>query len=200
MNADRRVIRRNISQEDDGVTAIEFAIVAPVFIMILMAIIELGYYTYVSAVLRGAVEQAARDSALESGVGNANKIDELVTKAVHDVNAGARLDFSRKSYDAFDQVGNAEPFDDLNHNGLRDAGECFTDFNGNGVWDSDTGVTGQGAAAQIVSYTVVARYTPLFPVTRLLGMDGLVTLTLNTQLINQPYALYDKPPPAVVCS
>ncbi|MFN3516859.1 MAG: TadE/TadG family type IV pilus assembly protein, partial [Novosphingobium sp.] len=55
-----------IGQDEAGVSAVEFTLVAPVFLSLVIGIFDLGQMAYGISVTNGAVEKAARDSALES--------------------------------------------------------------------------------------------------------------------------------------
>lgn len=192
-------LRRKLVRQVDGVSAIEFAIVAPVLICIIMAIIELSYYAYATSVLRGSVAEAGRNSALESGAGGSATIDAKVTSDFHAVSPQATLSFARKAYDSYGNVGKAEPYSDDNGNGNHDADECFTDINNNGSWDADQGVDGQGGATRVVEYTATARYYRLFPLTSWFGMNEYMTVSASSQLVNQPYAMAESALPKVIC-
>ncbi|MBN8850192.1 MAG: pilus assembly protein, partial [Sphingomonas sp.] len=93
-----------------------------------------------------------------------------------------------------------EPFVDSNHNGVRDAGECFTDINGNGVWDSDPGANGQGGASDVTMYTMTATYPRLFPIAKMVGWSSKLTISAMTFLKNQPYATQIQKTQATICT
>jgi len=170
-----------------GNTIIEFAIIAPVMMMLLMGLGDLLYQTYAQAILNGAVQKAARDSGIEGGSTNSTTIDGRVEIAVKKMAKNATFTTTRKSYDSFTKVA-PERFTDADRDGVYDAGECFVDQNGNRTWDADPGRTGQGGASAITLYTVVATYPRLFPVARIFGASANQTITAKTLLKNQPYA------------
>lgn len=177
-----------LRRHESGATVVEFALVAPVALLLIMGTLELGYQQYVAAVLNGAMDQAGRNSGLESGAGSAALIDAEVQNRVRDVVPGARFTFNRRAYADFRSVGRPEQFtDNIIVNGVRDPGECFIDSNGNGRWDSMRGNDGQGSAAQVVQYKVDVTYGRLFPLYAWLGWDNEVVLNSSTTLVNQPY-------------
>ena len=61
-----RAVLRQCRADRRGVTIVEFAMAAPVLIILLLGIFDLAQMAYVSAALHGAVQRAARDSAIES--------------------------------------------------------------------------------------------------------------------------------------
>ena len=140
-----RFIHR-LARERRGVTIVEFAIVAPVMLLLLFGLSDLLYRGYVQAILSGAVQKAGRDSTIEGGGQNAAALDAAVAAIVRNVAPRATFSSTRRSYAKFSNAA-PEPFVDSNGNGIRDPGECFTDINGNGVWDADPGITGQGGAS-----------------------------------------------------
>ncbi len=52
--------RRTLLKDESGVTAVEFALVAPPFLLLLLGIIELGLTLFTQTVLDGAARDAAR--------------------------------------------------------------------------------------------------------------------------------------------
>lgn len=168
-----------------GVTVIEFALVVPVLLLIIMGMSELAYQIYVQSVLSGAVEKAGRDSGLETYVGNGAALDAKLEAQIHAASPSAQIAETRSSFGNFASVG-AEPYVDANKNGQYDKGESFTDVNCNGVWDA-YGVAGQGGANDVAVYNVTVKYSRLFPILSSLGLANPVTLTSQTILKNQPY-------------
>lgn len=173
--------------EDRATAAIEFALTAPVFLLVLMGIFDFGMQLYAKSVLSGAVNRAARDAALEGNNASQVAIDGAVTSNVRTVFQDATLTYTRRSYDDFSGVSKPEPLTDTNSNGTRDPGECFTDVNGNGSWDTDRGNDGQGGGDEVVLYTAQMQLTRLFPAWKMLGQPQVATIRATTVLRNQPF-------------
>lgn len=195
----RRLLPR-LARDRRGATVIEFAIVLPVMLVLMMGMMELGYQAYVQSVITGAVQKAGRDSGIQ-GATQAT-IDAKVLSQVRAVAPSANFASgspTRLSYTSFSAVA-PEPFVDTNGNGTRQAGECYTDVNGNGQWDADAGRSGQGGANDVTVYTVQITYSRIFPVVKLLGWAGTATLSASTTLMNQPYATQNVPSPATICT
>jgi Flp pilus assembly protein TadG len=179
----------NLRSDDHGATAVEFAIVAPVLLLMLMGFFDLAHTAYARSVLQGAMQMAARNSTLESGLTSQSTIDDYVEdQLTFVVGSSATFDSTRKSYSDFSKVGTAERYTDTAPvNGRYDPGECFEDVNANGRWDSDLGKAGQGGAQDAVLYTMTVTYNRLFPMASLLGWSSQQSISASTVLRNQPY-------------
>lgn len=182
-------ILQRVRADRRGVTALEFAMIVPVMLAMIMGLGELMYQAYAQSILEGAIQKAGRDSSLQGGADNAATIDQSVLDMVKTIAPGASFASTptRKNYDTFAAM-KPEPFTDTNGNGVRDTKECFDDINGNGSYDTDPGVTGQGGANDVTLYTVQVSYPRLFPVASFFGASATQTITAKTFLKNQPYA------------
>lgn len=190
-----------VVRDTRGVAATEFALLAPVLLLLLMGLFDLCYRSYAQAMLTGAVQAAARKAGLE---GNASTtataaLDDAVVSQMRVIAPGLRWVSSRKSYHKFGDVA-AEPFDDTNKNKRYDVGECYTDINDNKQWDADPGATGQGGASDITIYTMQITYPRLFPLAGLMGLPSEDTVTAKTTLKNQPYDSPATATPATICT
>jgi len=169
-----------------GASAVEFALVAPVMLMLMMQIFNLGQMIYGKVLLGGAVEQAARTSALETA--NTSAADAQVRAIVGRVLAGATITGTRSSYFDFADIGRPERWNDVNGDGNCSSGESYVDENRSGGWERDVGATGNGGAGDVVIYTVTAAYDPLFRVPFAPGSWRRTTLRAVAVRKNQPYA------------
>lgn len=182
---------RELRGDSAGVTVVEFALIAPVLIVMLMATYDLGYQLYASSVLQGAIQKVGRDSTIEGAANSTTALDQKVTDQVKMVVPNATMSFSRKAYASFSAVGRPEDFNDVNNNGKCDNGETYEDINGNNKWDTDRGKIGQGGAKDAVLYTVTVTYPRPLAVAKLLGFSNDITLKTETVLRNQPYTTQD---------
>ncbi len=172
-----------------GATVVEFALILPVFLLVIVGCLDIGQMVYGIGVLDGAVEKAARDSTLETG--NTANADAQVEDVIGRVLPGARLTSKRESYYAFSDIDRPERWNDANNDGDCSTGETYVDENSNGSWDRDIGESGNGGANDVVVYKVTVRYDPVFAM-------SLVPLDWNTREIsstavhrNQPFALQE---------
>jgi hypothetical protein len=163
-----------------------------------MGALQLSIDVYINSVLKGAVQEAGRNSGLESAQAGQSAIDQYVAKQVNAVLPSAQMQFTRKSYQAFSEVGKPEEFIDANDNDAYDPDECFYDENANSVWD-DGAITGQGGARDVVVYTATVEYNELLPLKALLGLGNERKLSASTTLMNQPFATQQVRPTVQVC-
>ncbi len=189
-------------RDERGLSTIEFAILAPTLMVMLMATFDLSHTAYVHTVLEGELNKAGRDATLVGGasVSATTSLDNRVRTRVNNVVSGGTWTFSHKRYPSFTRAGQAENFTDGNNNGVRDAGECFQDENGNLSWDSDGGTNGQGAADDIVVYKAKVVYPRLFPLYGMLGWSQNQTIEGTTVLRNQPYGQGSTYQVTVICT
>jgi len=174
-------------RDQTGGPAAEFAIVLPVALTMVLGFGDLLYQGYMQSVLTGEVQKAGRDSTIQGNATQSTQIDQKVIDAVKAIAPRATFASTRENYDNYSEVG-PEPFTDTNHNGIRDAGECYSDVNGNAQWDADPGMAGQGGANDVTVYTMTVTYPRLFPFAWLIGWSASQTIKATTILKNQPYA------------
>jgi Flp pilus assembly pilin Flp len=184
---------------EDGTTLVEFGLIAPALIVMLMGSFDAGHGMYVRAVLNGALQEAGRASSLEGAyrTSNTQSIDAKVEEIVREVAPGAEVKPVRRYYKTFSEAAAAEAEEwtdndpdgagPLLPNGICDDNESYLDENSNDTWDADGGSEGTGDSKDVVILTVTIKYQRLFPVHRLLGLSDEVTVISDTILANQPY-------------
>ena len=173
-----------------GATLVEFALVAPVFLVFLMGMFDAGYQLYIKSMLSGEMSRAARSSGLETSTDATKQaaLDDRVRSAMRRFSASSNVTFTRTAYHSYARAqSKAEIFSDGNGNGKCDNSEVFQDENHNGQWDADAGFTGQGSAQDAVIYSAQIQYPRIFPVAGLIGLGSEATVTAKTVLRNQPY-------------
>ncbi len=189
---------KNLRQDERGATLVEFAIVAMPLIIMMMAMLGLGFRQYISIQLAGAIDQSARQVTVGTTTTVAT-IKASVTSQIRAILPGATVNVVPSSYDAFSKVGKPEPITtDTAPIGVYNKGDCFEDENGNGVWDADSGLNGTGGSDDIVYYTATVTYPEIVPMRKLLGWSATETVTATAMMKNQPYA--SQADPAVICS
>ena len=57
-------IARRFGRDTRGATIVEFALISPVMCLLLLGLIDLGYRTYVTSVVQGAIQEAARTATV----------------------------------------------------------------------------------------------------------------------------------------
>lgn len=187
----KRDLLTRLREGEEGVTAVEFALVAPMLLLLMMGIIETGLIMFTQNVMEGATFSASRlgkTGYTESDTTREDLIIQQLTRRAGTLINPSEIQIDAVSYAQFDQIGDPEPFIDANGNGTRDNGENYTDSNGNGQYDEDMGIEGLGNAGEVVVYTVSYPwhiYTPM--VGRFFGSDGTIDLTARTVVQNEPY-------------
>lgn len=189
---------RRLRSEQRGATLVEFALVATPMIVMMMGMFDLGFREYVTIQLQAALDQSARQVTIGTTTTLAT-ITASVTTQVRTILPGATVAVVASSYDTFSYVGKPEPITtDTAPVGSYNTGDCFTDLNGNGAWDSDSGLSGTGGSDDIVYYTATVTYPQLLPMKQLLGWSATETVKSTTMMKNQPYA--SQADPATVCT
>ena len=177
---------RRLRRDSKAVTIVEFAMVAPVMLLLLLGLFDLGYRSYASSVLQGALHDAARMATV--GGHTMTEIDTLVKQRLSNFAARATTTTEAASYFQFSGVsqpelivGDTTPLNTYNN------GDCFEDANGNNSYDTDRGAGGTGNSDDIVRYRVTITFPRVFPLGVLMGWPNTQTLTSETVLRNQPY-------------
>jgi hypothetical protein len=182
-----RGLLRRLGRNDQGNAIVEFALTAPLFLLVVMGIFDFTWQIYAMNTLQGVVNNSARAATLEGNALNQTVLDNMVENQVLNVFPQGDVSFKRKAYDSYSEVGDPEAFTDQNGNGRYDSGECFEDVNGNGNWDADRGQNGNGGAEDVVVYTATVKVTRVLPIWKMLGQSQQVSLNATTVLRNQPY-------------
>ena len=192
--------RTSLARDERGATAVEFALIAPALLMVLLGVFDAGYNLYTASVLDGAAQKAARDSSLEGAEAKGLAIDDRVVDAVHNVVPRAKVTFDRRAYRDYSDIHRPEDYPDVDKDGACDNNEPFEDINGNGIWDSDRGTETMGGARDAVLYTITVSYPRAFPLMHLLGLPETVTSQSRTVLRNQPYGTQNQAVSVGQCS
>ena len=178
-----------------GAALMEFALVLPLMLLLILGGLEIGHTFYVKSILVGQLQKAARDMSLEDA-GSASTVTAIqsrVTDAVHQVIAGAAVTFDIRSFHDYKNAAHrAEEFGDADHDGMCNNGETFVDSNGNGSWDADGSKDGRGGAKDVVMMTASVSY-PRLGLGHFFGADPDVNLSATTLLRNQPSSTQSQP-------
>lgn len=180
-----------LARDERGASVIEFAVAAPVLILLLIGIYDMAHTAYLTSVLNGAMQEAARSDGLETA--DEARADAFVSGIVKTVAPGADLKFKRRSYYDFADIKRPEAWNDKNANGKCDNGETFTDENRSGKWEDDVGTLTNGTANDVVLYTVEVTYQPPF-INPFMGPTAGNFRKMYASAIrkNQPFKLQEK--------
>jgi Flp pilus assembly protein TadG len=177
---------------DSGATAMELALMTPVFMALITGIMELAMILFVAALMEGGLRDASRFGITgfePEGATREARILDIVSR-----NTAGLVDMNSASvetliYPSFGDIGGAEPFIDSDPaNGSYDAGETFTDVNGNGEWDPDMGAAGIGGPGDVVVYRLSYDWSLLTPMlTGVIGEGGKIRLAASVVVRNEPF-------------
>jgi len=175
-----------------GASAVEFAIMGPVLILVVTGIMEVSMVLAVSSLLEGGLRDAARfgiTGYVPPGSTREEQIKSIIGNATVGLVDMTKAEIQTLVYPSFGDIGQPEPWDDQNSNGVYDLGEPFTDINSNGVWDPDMGAAGLGGPGEIVLYKIKYDLGLMTPLMRPImgGSDGNVTLRASIAVRNEPY-------------
>ncbi len=193
----RMSILSRIGGDRRGATVVEFALISLPAIAMMCGLFDLGYRQYVATQVQDSLDRAARRVTVGTGT-TAVQLTALVQDSVSAISRDARVVVAPTSYGKFQQIAKAEPIvTDKPPLGTYNAGDCFIDINGNGIWDADAARAGTGGSDDVVLYTATVTYPEIMPMRKLMGWSPLTTLTATTMLKNQPYA--SQAEPATLC-
>lgn len=191
-----------MGKNEDGSTLLEFAFVMPVFVMMLLGGLDVGYSLYLRTVGSGTLESAARSASLQGAT--EAELDTKVREAMSELlprdertNPDA-LTIVKKSYSDYSRVDQPEILTlDDDGDGVLDIGDCWADEDENGEFGLNQGRAGLGGSDDAVFYTVNLAIPRLFPMHTLVGWSETQRVSVTTVIINQPYGA--QPIPPTVC-
>ena len=154
-------------KDRSGANAIEAALAFPVFILMLIGVIELAMLMFVQVAVEGGLREASRYGITGQqpggGVTREQQIATIIQKHSKDLVSIDATDIEMLVYEDFSSVGQPESYIDGDPNdgpdfkdGIDEFVPSMHDKNGNGVWDSDQGDGSQGAGGSgaVVLYRV----------------------------------------------
>ena len=187
-----RLLRR-FGQSERGSALVEFALVAPPLFLLVIGMFEVAMLMFVDVSVEGGLKEASRwgitgQQSTDPTLTREQQIIKIIEANTYGLVDLTSADVSIKIYDSFNDVGKPEPWTDSPpYNGIHDAGEPYTDVNGDGQWSEDQGIAGAGTFGEVVQYTV--RYTwglmtPL--IGSIMGTDGVIHLSSSVVVRNEP--------------
>ena len=183
---------RELPHDSRGVSAVEFALLAPVFLGILLVVFEFGFAFYARAVLQGAVDEAARTATLENTQWDriSDRVSDQVRRVIPASEAETDISFELDPvyYANYVEINLPEDFEDDNNNDEWDSDECFVDRNNNASYDTDVGISGRGSAQDVVMIQATLTYVRPFPLWKMFRLDPTQTIQVSTFLRNQPFS------------
>lgn len=187
---------RRLRKHETGGALIEFALVAPLLITLLVAVMEFAMVVLVMVLLEGGVREAARYGMTGQTPDDSSRL-EAIADIINDHSLGlidvTTSDVDVLVYDDFSSVDSGDELVvDVNGNGEWDSadGDTYNDLNGNGSWDPDPGVPGAGAGGEVVLYRVTASWNALTPLLApFIGDGGMIPLSASVVVRNEPFGM-----------
>lgn len=186
---------KKIVRDADGVVTLEFALILPVFLLLLFGIIEFSVIMFTKSVMEGATNVTSRlgkTGYTQEGMSRQEMLISILEQRSQGILDPELIEITTLVYDSFSDIGKAEPLIvDVNGNGIYDPadGDIYQDINGNGQWDADIGAAGLGGAGDIVVYRVHYPWSIKTPVMNTLIGDenGVFPLDVSVVVRNEPY-------------
>jgi Flp pilus assembly protein TadG len=186
-----RLLRR-LRRDERGATMVEMAFVTPVLVMVLLALTDLGYNSYLGSVVEGTVQKAARRATI--GNQTEAQIDQYVRDQLTQFSKNATVTIAKTNYYQFSGIGKSEKLTlDANSNGSWETGDCYEDLNNSGTWEAVAGRSGLGGSDDIVYYKVTVDFPRLLPLTKIMGWSNMSQISATTIMRNQPYGAQSVP-------
>lgn len=205
----KRAPIKQILRNEKGSTIIEFAIVAPIFFLLMMGIIEFGLYMMTSIALESAVGQAGRVASLNAGAGDvASRVMTTIRQKTASFPRPSTVDVRAELVRNNSTGGTTKPDYCLENgpNGIPTtpstcpSGVPYIDNNGNSKYDS-VGSLSMGAPGDLVEIRASYPWKVYFPILNQFftatsknsaGQDevvsGLVIISATTVVRNEPAA------------
>lgn len=186
---------RNLFKAQQGIAAMEFALLAPVITVMMFGFLELAWVMSARSALESSTMRAARRIAASDCPAERQQImiNTIVQgmRHVRSVNDEPPRIEAKSYAGSFGDVGEPEPWVEGadTKNGRYDLGETYTDVNGNEQWDPDMGTSGSvGGANQVVSYTAKFKVKPIVPwfAERFGDRSGEYPIQASTVIRNEP--------------
>jgi len=178
----------------EGIAALEFALVFPAVLMLVMGVIEVSMALFISALMEGGLRDAARFGITGTPPASGTR-EQAIIDIVNDRLMGfatiTSSDMNMRVYKCLSQVGKPEPLThDANGNGKYDPGDTYTDINGNGQWDADMAMSGAGGSGDVVVYELTLNWQLLTPfLAPFFGDDGTFPLKASIAVRNEPWVI-----------
>lgn len=187
--------KRRLLKNEEGATMVEFAMIMPVFILLIFGLIEFSVIMFTKATMEGATSITSRlgkTGHMEEGMTRQQMLINLLTEKTSGILDPDLIEVTTLVYESFSDIGQSEPLMvDVNGNGQHDAsdGDVYQDINGNGQWDDDLGQVGLGGSGDIVVYKVHYPWTIKTPVMSsfLTNAEGYFPLDVSVVVRNEPY-------------
>ena len=189
----RRPLRQLTSQRQ-GAAVAEFAMILPIFMLMVMGIMDFGMTLFVNATLEGAVRDASRYGVTGQDGGDRLQVirDIIADRTVGLVDIDV-ADIRTRIYESFEDIGYTEPLigDPPPEGEEMVPGVHYDDLNSNGEWDEDLGQEGVGGPDEIVLYTINYELPMISGLVKHVMGGDAVSLSTSIAVKNEPFYSYE---------
>ena len=179
---------RRFKRNQVGSAAVELAIGLPILLTVIVGILEVANFFFISAAVENAVLHASRfgvTGGTTDGVTREQRMRDIIEEQTFGRVDMDTVEIETLVYEQFADIGAAEPYTDTNGSENYDEGEDYVDVNGNGIWDDDISTAGLGGGGDIVLYRIS------YDATSLTGFGDWALRTINISATvavrNEPY-------------
>ncbi len=181
---------RRLWRDDDGTTAIEFALIALAVVYLLVGIIEFAMAVTVGNSLEAATNLSSRLGKTgyvdeEAQLSQEQTIMDEVERRVGPMIDMAKVVVTHEVYNDFTSLNNPDVLADQNADGDTDDPGEWTDVDGDGFKDGADGVGGSG---NVVVYRISYPWEVMTPlIAQFVSDNGIINLTAYSVVKNEPY-------------
>lgn len=184
-----------LRRDEEGATIIEFAIVAPVFFVLMLGVIEFGLIGFHQMALDSAVAATARQASLGisgSAPDRATYVRQEIASKMTGLINSSQLTVAANVVSAGGVPGSPDIcLEDANLprvGGPCPVGAPFQDVNGNGVYDGAVPPLSLGNAGDTVELVAYLPWRVTIPFMRdFFGSNGTLMLSAATVVRNEPF-------------
>jgi hypothetical protein len=188
-----------------GAALVEFALIAPLFILILLIVLQIGMIGWAKSTLETAIRDAARFAITGAKGTGATREASLIAgiedrMSVFTRDPSTPITVISKVYPTFEDIAQPEKIvSDINGNGSCDTGDQYIDFNENSTYDTDMAKAGYGGPNDVVLYKVTYPLQALIPLNQgEFNLGSVFNLSAEAAVQNEPFGSLI-PPPVRLC-
>ena len=191
LNMFNRNALRRFRKSESGVTAVEFAFVAPILMMLSCGLFEVSLVMASMVTLEGGLKEASR-YGITGQTPNVGTREQQI-KAILAQHTLKLIDLTTatidiKTFSSFSTAKDGEPYADANGNQAYDVGEPYSDLNCNNTRDDkgEIGTNTAGQPGQVVQYTVNYDWQILTPLISHLWGKTSIPMSASIIVKNEP--------------
>jgi hypothetical protein len=192
LNCCRRFLKRG-----DGATAVEFTLLAPIFFLIVLGLMEVGLFMYTNVAVESVVARAGREASIGNLVGGgatrSEQVRQMIVTNTRTLIGGQMTQVNTRVLNVAQNNGfNGRQEPELCYDpygvGVPVCNGQYDDTDGDGIYDADTTANNAGGAEEVVEITVRLPWRANFQIVRdIFGPDGFAVIRASTIVKNEPF-------------